>query len=167
MEATVLKVPPLSGDMEELQFDAFGTCTWVKFLDDDQQEFCGVFGGGDGNRSAVAALKNRALVVSLGLGYILDLSTRTVVHKTDCEHLTGVIAVEPCNLFVAHDFTNLLVYRDDLIWTSHRVSMDGIKLEGVDGKLVHGKVFNLESWVSFTLDSSTLDFVCDWRCPFD
>ena len=46
MESEILKTSPLSGKYEEHRYDATGNTMWVKFLDSEYLEWCGVFGLG-------------------------------------------------------------------------------------------------------------------------
>lgn len=160
-----MRTPPQSGDFEELRFDAFGDCTWVRFEDHTGLEFCGVFGGGIGNRSSLALLGDRVFVISAGQGYIFDIRSRSVVHRTKSDYLVGATSAERCGLFVAHDLIRLFVYGDDLIWASKRVSADGITIDEVRNELVRGKVFDFEDWVGFSLDLITFEYECGWQCP--
>ena len=90
MHAELLKSIPLSGTYPEVQFDVGINSTWVKFLDANYDEWCGVFGGGNSNYSCVEFSENseQAFVVSAGQGYLVDIEERTLRYKTDLDDLT-------------------------------------------------------------------------------
>ena len=165
MDARILRTPPQSGDFEEHRFDAYGECTWVKFEDHTGLEFCGVFGGGIGNRSSLARLGDRAFVISAGQGYIVDIRSRSLVHQTKSDDLVAVASAGRCGRFAAHDLIKFFVYDNGLIWASKRISADGIIIDEVRDDVVFGKVFDFEDWVGFSLDLATFEYECDWQCP--
>ena len=165
MDAKILKVRPQSGEFEELRFDAYDETTYVKFEDQDYLEFCGVFGGGFGSRSALALARDVAFVISLGQGYIFDIRTRALLHKTECDHLTDVMYEPVSGYFVACNQTGLFVYDPALVWSSGRVSADGITLDETREGVVYGKVDSLSGWVDFSLKLEGFEYICDWRWP--
>jgi hypothetical protein len=168
IKAEVLTKPPISGSVDEVHFSAVGDCTWVRFTDAVDTQWCGVFGPGcAGRRAAVVNPTGSAFVVSWGQGYLIDVNTRELLHKTDCEWLISAIAVPGRDVIVACTFTELVAYSPlGRVWNSARVSIDGIELAEASRATVKGRVWNLERWVDFNLDIESWtyrsEFVCTW-----
>lgn len=164
MNAVLLKARPLSGEFEELYFDQNDEMISVKFEDDDYLEYCGVFGGGFGSYSNVIVLDGLAFVVSFGQGYIFDINTRAVVHKTKNDQLVFFDVSQANKYFICCSQTKLFIYNlNGLVWSSDRISSDGIEIIQIND-IVFGKVFNFEKWVDFKLNLSTFDYQCEWIC---
>jgi hypothetical protein len=91
----ILFSPTISGSIDEVHFSAVGNCTWVRFSDDaDCDDWCGVFGPGHSGRSAaVADAADRCFVIAGGQGYLIDVYSRELLHKSQHAWLTSVIAV--------------------------------------------------------------------------
>jgi hypothetical protein len=86
MSAEILKQTPQSGDFPEKHFgETFNTVLWIKFVDNDFQEWVGCF-----SRPYEAIDKvltdnanETAFVVAGGQGYLIDILSRELLHKTD------------------------------------------------------------------------------------
>ena len=99
-EAHLLSLPPVSGSIDEVRFDAVGTCNWVRFVGDDYEEWCGVFGRGF--TKDVKTVVNRyghCFVLSSGQGYIVDVHRRALLHKTQYGWLVSVISIPEREMF--------------------------------------------------------------------
>lgn len=164
MDAILLKNRPPSGELDELWFDAQGETISVKFEDQDYLEYCGIFGGGFGNRSDLAWFDKFAFVISIGQGYIIDIAERKLIHKTKRDDLVAVQGANFKDYFVAHCNMELYVYGTDLIWTSGRVSLDGIEFDEITNGVVKGRVRDFSDWAEFELDLDTFQYKCDWVC---
>jgi hypothetical protein len=126
-------------------------------------QYCGIFGGGIGNKSSIAVQNDIAFVISIGQGYILDINKREILHKTDNNYLESVIFTGFNNYFLSYDFTNIYIFNTKLVWESKRVSWDGIQIDEIDSEFVHGKIYSLFEWVTFKLNLKTFEYVCDWE----
>lgn len=165
MNATLLKSRPLSGEFEELIFDIKDECICVKFEDEDYLEYCGIFGGGFGSHSGLVLLEETAFVLSFGQGYIFDINNRSLIYKTENDALICLKSYEPKKYFVASNQLSIFVFsKQGLVWSSGRVSSDGIKIEEVVNDIAYGKVYDFTKWVDFTLDLNTFEYSCDWTC---
>lgn len=164
VNAEMLKSRPQSGQFPELHFDAYDETISVKFEDQNYSEFCGVFGGGFGSRCDLAQISGRAFIISFGQGYIFDIERRELVHKTECDQLEGVLDAKFGGYFVAHSQIRLFVYASGLVWSSPRVSADGILMDKVCDGVVHGRVYNFSKWVDFSLSLENFEYICDWEC---
>lgn len=165
--AEVLRIAPISGSYTELQFDARGNSTWIKFTDDDCEEWCGVFGGGMTSESIVANSEASplAFVVSAGQGYLVDVNARRVLLKTSTSQLTSALFVPQSARVVACDWTNIFIFEPDgSVWDSGRVSFDGINVTEVTPERAKGNVNDLsDNWPEFVLWLSPPSFSCSWR----
>jgi hypothetical protein len=153
-EAHLLSLPPVSGSMNEVRFDAVGTCTWVRFVDDEYNEWCGVFGRGFiRDIETIVNLDGHCFVLSCGQGFLIDIHSRALLHKTAYAWLVSVISIPETDIFLACDYTNVIAYSPaGIVWKSERVSVDGIRLIEVSKATVKGQVWNMEDWVDFLLD---------------
>ena len=164
----VLTTPPISGTVDEVRFDAVGDCSWVRFADAVGAQWCGVFGPGCvRGRAAAVNPDGQAFVIASGQGYLVDVNTRKLLHKTACEWLIAAIAVPGRDVFVACTYTNLVAYSPlGCVWGSDRVSVDRIELAEVSGSKVRGRVWDLSNRVDFDLDiegwTYRSEFVCGW-----
>ena len=147
---------PESGTVPERWFDAAGSCAWVRFVDDDGDEWAGVFGrsGFSGHCKAVLCGDGRtALVIADGQGYVVDAQTGELHHKTTCDCLCDAIAVPGREFVIACDFTGLYaVSKQGEVWHSPRVALDGIRLNGATEASVTGEAWWHDEWCSFTLE---------------
>jgi hypothetical protein len=99
---------------------------------------------------------------------VVDVNSRRLLHKTGNDWLISAIAIPGRDLFVACTYTNLFAYSAlGLVWSSHRVSFDGIEFVEASRSEVRGKVWDLSSWVDFTLAIDTWVYSSDFVCPFE
>ena len=165
--AEVLRVRPISGTIPEIAFDALGNTTWVKFTDDNFEEWCGVFGGGLNSSSVVTCSSEapRAFVISTGQGYFVDIDSRSVIRKTRSNQLASAVFIPHSNRVVACDWTNIyLLGTDGSVWDSGRVSYDGIEFTEICDEHVAGRVNDLsDEGVEFRLRLNPVSFDCSWR----
>ncbi|MCV6604319.1 MAG: hypothetical protein OIF34_03370 [Porticoccaceae bacterium] len=168
MEAHILNIIPESGAFYEVRFDAVSECTWVKFQNSDHCDWVGVFGDGWGGGHDVSTNENGiCFIISGGQGYIININTKQLLHKTECDYLHGSIAMN-CDTFVASDGIRLRVYNvSGEVYCSKRISFDGVQLTKTDGAIVNGKVWDLNCWVDFSFNPDTYNFKCAWSCPID
>ncbi len=168
MNAVLLKSRPLSGEFEEIYFNLSDEVISVKFEDQEYLEYCGVFGGGFGSYSNVIALDELAFIVSLGQGYIFDINKREVIHKTENDHLAYVDLCRSKNYIIGCSQVQIFVYNHErLVWSSNRVSSDGIEISSIVDGVVCGRVFDFEKWVEFKLNLSTFEYQCEWVCEVE
>lgn len=122
MIAQVLEKPPLSGSIEEILFEAFGECTWVKFSNDDE-EWAGDFGNGhSSNVQEVAVFHsgNHAFVIAKGKGYLISLKNRSLILKMGDYCLEYVVAVPERDIVIILDASRTLIGCDSsgTLWES-------------------------------------------------
>ncbi len=169
VQATILKAPPVSGSGDEVRFDATGDCTWVQFTDEEtQQHWYGVFGDGDprGAKTVTTNTNGQAFVIAGGQGYLIDIPTRKLLHKTAIDdYLESVIAVPGKDLFLAGDIKLYAYSSTGLLWQSPRVAVDGITFTGATASQVKGLVEALDGKVLFTLRLSDWDYQSEFVLP--
>jgi len=166
MNPEILANIPESGSIDEVRFDASGDCTWVKFLDSDYTDWVGVFGHGwGGGQDAQQNTNGVAFVLSNGQGYVIDVNSRTLLSKTECDYLKKVIFCGDTDIFLAATDTDLRVYNDKgLVFSTERIASDGINLNSCDNGVVAGEVWGFDKWYSFTLDTAVQKYECSWLC---
>ncbi|KLN61001.1 hypothetical protein WH96_11295 [Kiloniella spongiae] len=164
MDATILKNKPMSGEYREHFFNSpKGETTTVLFEDNNYEEYCGIFSGGDIQESKVVVNEGIAFVLAKGKGYIFDVNKRAIIYHTEHSYLTDVLSGNTPNVFVASTFTELIVYQNEESWISKRISSDGINLREVANNILYGQVFNFFDWVPFTLNLETYEYDCEWE----
>ncbi|MDJ0830189.1 MAG: hypothetical protein QNI92_10080 [Desulfobacterales bacterium] len=141
MEAEILTRPPLSGDYEEHYYAESGNTLWVKFLDEEYIEWCGVFSLGWKSHSSVVKIPNEPvfLVIAGGQGYFVNANTRELISETKWDDIESIIYNEEADVFVITDGLRLGTLKEnDLTWVSDRISLDGISLISSNGPIVKG-----------------------------
>ena len=159
MRADILNNPPVSGTIDEVQFDAVGDCTWVRFSN-SSREWAGVFGKGDVanhiNTVTVFDGEKHAFVIAGGQGYVVNLEERSLQYKTPDDCLQGSIAIPQKALVLTCDHTNLIIYDSaKKLWESDRVALDGIEFTEATSDQVSGYIWQIEGWYSFIFDVET------------
>jgi len=169
MKSEILKNIPESGSFEEVRFDAFGGCTWVKFQDSEYIDWLGVFGYGWGGGAAIANNSNGvSFVLSNGQGYIVDINSRKLLHKTECDYLKLSIACTSQGFFVTATDVELYVYdQNGLLFTTKRIASDGIVLNECNNGKVSGRVYGFDKWYPFSLKIKNQEYKCSWSCPLE
>ena len=166
MKVELLRTPPISGSIEERSFSPSARLNaWVRFDDEQGDEWVGVFGGhGFGAGSAVVPFGDdggrTVLVLSGGTGYILDVAQRRLVRGPDWMSASTALTI-PRQPFVAvaNDTEAWFAYRDhdrrvwraDSVWPEpgakppfYRLALDGIRFDGVRAGKLQGKVWQME-----------------------
>ena len=141
MEAEILSIPPISGDYEEHNFSDSGNTVWIKFSDDEWVEWCGVFSLGWKSFSSVHRIPEQPifLVVAGGQGYYVDVNARKVVDTTDWDDVEAIIYSEEIKAFIVSDGLRVGVIKNGkLMWSSDRISLDGITFLNSSGPIVEG-----------------------------
>ena len=141
MEAEILNLPPISGEYEEHNFAHSGNTLWVKFLDDDYIEWCGVFSLGWKSVSSVLKIPDKPvfLIIAGGQGYFINANTRELVAETKSDDIESIIYNEETGLFVVTDGLQLGIMKDnDISWVTDRISLDGISFTDSNGSIVSG-----------------------------
>ncbi len=145
MRAEILDSTPLSGDFTETEYCARGDCLWVKFVDDDLSEWCGVFGkdGFTKNEVHLHTRLGQALVIAGGAGYWIDLSTRELLGKTDIWPTQSAVWPEELDFAILADWTNIyFATPEGRVWRSARVSLDDLSIDSYCERLVNARVFD-------------------------
>ncbi len=167
--AAILASPPISGSIDEVHFESIGNCIWVRFSTNNAGEWCGVFGHGPGPTADTAVINRNGecFVIAHGQGYLIDINTRRLLHKTENRVLSTVVSIPEKNVFLAFDWTNLFAYSaTGLVWKSKRISVDGIKITKINLSKVFGQVYDLQGWVDFELDTDTWNYRSEFECKF-
>lgn len=155
MIAQVLEKPPLSGSIEEILFEAFGECTWIKFSNDDE-EWAGVFGNGHFSSAqgvAVFPSGNYAFVIAKGKGYLINLTNRSLILKIGDTCLEYVVAVPEQDIVIILCASRTLIGCDSsgTLWESEFSDGDSIQLISVTKEAAYGRVWVPpdDAWYSF------------------
>jgi hypothetical protein len=162
MSAEFLARPTPAGSHPEYQFDANGDCSWVLFRPPDSDDWVGVFGRERWGGTIVSVVwpLERAFVIAVGKGYLINTSSRELLYRSHGQHFEEVVHVPDRAKFVAAD--NLRLYVIDhqgLAWATPRMFFDGIRGLCVTGAVVSGEAWQngpgAGSWSAFTFDLDT------------
>lgn len=164
MKAELLNQIPLSGSVEEKHFDAISNCTWVMFEDRDYCNWAGVFGYGWGGGTEVCLNESGlAFVLSNGQGFLIDVQSRNLLHKTECDYLKSVVALTNGDTFVASDDLHLYLYENgNLTHTTERIALDGIEFKCAGFGEVVGKLWGLNEWHEFEFSVRKRELKSSW-----
>ena len=155
MDAQILGYPPISGEYPEVQFDVFGDSLWVKFIDDDLSEWCGIFGSEQPGKNIVLTNNGsgRAFVVARSLCYWVNVQARSCLGRTKLFSVQSAIWPEDLSFAVVGNWTNMyFVDASGIIWTSKRIALDGIMLDQYSKGIVSGRLDIGGEERHFTLD---------------
>jgi hypothetical protein len=137
MNAEILPAAPSSGEVDEKYFgEHFNFCLWVKFTDDDHNQWAGCFAktyDGGFNKVLVDAASSKAFVVACGRGYLIDLNGRNLVLEfEEGDSIESAIATANPNYFIAGGFYSIYVleFNGTLKCVSPDFILDGIYFKG-------------------------------------
>jgi hypothetical protein len=167
MDAEILTQPPISGEYEEHNFMVSGNPLWVKFMDDECLEWVGIFEKSEWkSTNSVIELPNQKnyLVIAGGQGYYVNPNSRKIVNKTKWDDIESIIYNEESNSLIATDGLRLAIFKgNEMVWSSDRISVDGINFKDQNGSLVRGALNDLTSeWCDFTFNVETRELNADW-----
>jgi len=167
MQVEILKSPPTSGEYEEHNFSETNDCLWVKFIDEDSVEWVGVFDNNYGTSlQTVVAIPNSNLVLVIvnGQGYSVDINKRIIIKNTDWQDIESIIYNEVTSLYLASNSLGLMIFDGDkCIWTSERISFDGITFTSQLGCTVDGYLNDLsKDGCKFSFDIVTRELSSKW-----
>jgi hypothetical protein len=154
----ILGVQPISGEFTEFKFDASGDCTWVKFSSQNRV-VVGIFGNGELTTSSVTLFDDgkHVLILASGQGYIIDLASMKLTHKTERSYLSHAKLVKDTQLVAASDFFSVLLYKPEgLVWVAERIANDDLKIDIATAKLISGTFWSGTEISKFTLDITSV-----------
>lgn len=102
---------------------------------------------------------SQAFVIAKGRGYLIDTSTRELIHQASDDLLQDAVFLPARGVFVVADELRLTVFqRGAPLWSTGRLSWDGIRRLEARGATVAGDAWKIggkseeDSWSPFTLD---------------
>lgn len=168
MEFKVLTCLPLSGEYEEYEYGSGGDLTAIKIMDENYLEYCAKFSVGINSKTKVQQLGSVLFVIAGGKGYLFDLSKKCLIEDIQIANFTDVAVSLGKNYFIACNNTDLFVFDSaGLVWSSDRISSDGININSVGDSSVVGQVYDFMNWVDFRLDFDEFVYHCDWKFPLE
>ena len=173
MQLELLTKKPVSGTIPEQHFDvSAATNTWVRFGDDEGNDWVGVFGNAD-NAFFSAAVPfgddggRTALVIARGQGYIVDTLARRLLRKTDWDYSYSAVAPPGRDFIVVADTTDIWItkrFEDGSAsspngWGApeepRRIALDGLILDEPTHDSLTGKAWFDDGWYSFRMNLAT------------
>src|SRR6202521_3566036 len=112
MKIGVLATAPVSGSVAEHWFEESDGDTWFKFQTDDGVEWAGLFRDARlvPEKNAVEFWDGRSVLINAGgAGYVLDISSASLLYKPDVPPLVAAMPVPERDFVIARDFTNVYV----------------------------------------------------------
>ncbi len=167
MESEILNKPPLSGVYEEHGYDAVGNTMWVKFLDSEYLEWCGVFGLGWKPAQREVHIKpnsNLCYVLAGGQFYIVNVDTRELISKSKEDDIESFLFHDQSGSLVATDGLEIIIFEEDqAVWSSGRVSLDGLVFLRQDGNIIFGKLNDCtDKWGDFSFNVVEREISANW-----
>lgn len=150
MSASILEFTPQSGDYPEKHFgQTFNSRLWIKFTDNNQQEWVGCFSKQypTADKVVTSADNETAFVLAGGRGYLIDIKTRELLHSLeDLPTIESLIhTTEPeyfilgaCYLVYIFDTRNFIKEIDPVL------TVDGIYFTDQQGKKAIGHLYSYE-----------------------
>ena len=173
MEFEILSKPPISGTVVERHFNVSAASNlWVKFMDPEGDEWVGVFGNGITRFEAVVPFgddpEGAVLVIAGGQGYIIDLSSRTLVRQTrwdDADHAISVpqhayvVVARTIRVVAVGRADERDVIRTEMGWYDYqgesgptrRIALDGVIFTAASTTQIEGRLWDGDGWYAFTL----------------
>jgi hypothetical protein len=128
--AEIVYEKPLPGFFEEVSFGSDkGNTLWVRFHDKDgANEWIGKFGCGCSPTMRVTkvAEPDRFVVLAGGAAYHIDATHRTLLNQHIAAYSEDIAFDAKKNQFIAGDVRLRIVEDGREIWTSRRISIEGI-----------------------------------------
>jgi hypothetical protein len=171
MSAEILNQTPTSGDYPEKHFgQTFNSRLWVKFMDNNFQEWVGCFPRPYQTFDKVLTdnANETAFIVAGGQGYLIDISTRELLHQMDdipvlesVIHTTNpeYFLVGACYCIYIFDNRKLIKRYDP------EFTVDGIYFTEQKGQIAIGNLYSYEYQqdlnVGFTFDLVTNEMSID------
>jgi hypothetical protein len=132
----------------------------VQFIGIRGGQWVGNFQRGIGTKDAVLPVPlhtDRALVIAGGMGYVVDLESRTLIRTFGgaVSELFNVPARD--TLVLGNGLWFECEGPEGLVWRTRRISVDGMRDVWLEGERIHGLAFDLasESWLPFEVDVVT------------
>jgi hypothetical protein len=155
MKTELLSLRPASGKHEEHWFDAVDDCVSVLFEDDQHERWLGVFGSSGVAPSDLALAFEvgvAALVLASGQGYVVDVNTRSLLYRTNCDYLLDAVAVPRRDLVIACDCNRLCALSSAAeLWESEDIAMEGFDLGAPAEDHLVGHAWDRQEWRRFKL----------------
>jgi hypothetical protein len=150
MKVQHLKRPSPSGDYEELFFDVGNDAEWFLFRPEDREDWVGVFGHGfrGENFAIVSADDSFTMVVSNGMAYAIDNSSRTMLFKEEDDlFLRGGIAIPGGSRVLLFGIDDLYIYdRTGMIWDEDLDTGFEIQSVSIHGDEAWGMMIDCRGW---------------------
>ena len=166
MEAEILKKPPISGDYEEHNFSDSGNTVWVKFFDEEYNEWCGVFSLGWKSESSIIKIAKKPVfvVVAGGNCYFVNVNTRKIEFKIVSDDIEAIIYNDESGNVVVSDGLRIGILTNyEISWVTERVSLDGISFTGNEGVWVLGVLNDCtDEGCIFKFNSNTGEVSSKW-----
>lgn len=160
--AEIIQEQPLSGEYEEMLFGSdSGKILWVRFCDKNGvYEWIGKFGCGYSDSMLVKriAAPDRFMINAGGFAYLIDASNRKLLnyHSEVC---TQDIVCDPkTNYLIAADIKLRIFENGREIWSSRRISVDGIH-----DMMIHNRILTGKTIVGYNGEESDFSFDLDRR----
>lgn len=165
-QAEIYVTPPRSGEIEEINFyPQSNDLVWVKFIDSNSNEWCGKFAEGIKSFSTVGVLREGiGFVLARGRSYFVEINQKLILSVVEDEDFEDAVCLVEKDLVLVTDGLHLALYsKDDLVWSSERFSVDGVKFTSSDGNEVCGKFNDLSvDWQDFTFLVDERKIIRDW-----
>jgi hypothetical protein len=159
MSAEILNAIPTSGQFTERHFgEHFNSQLWVKFTDNNFQEWVGCFSKSYDNALCLALTDENNLtsfVIAGGQGYLIDIDKKEIITELDEQPLIeSVIRTTSPNYFIAGTFYSIYILNETGLIKEIRPDkiIDGIYFKSqLDNKAI-GDLATAENQYDYNVD---------------
>jgi len=172
MSARILTNTPTSGESSEFYFgEHFRKSLWVEFVDNEYEKWIGCFecDNPKGLNEVLVDKENKsALIISGGIGYLIDIENRKLKYKTEENPLIeSVILTTNPDYFIAGTFYCVYVFDSEKLITEVLADelVDGIYFKRQVERKAVGDLASIENQfefnLGFELDLDTFELTVD------
>ncbi len=159
MSGKIINTAPNSGDFPEIHFgEHFTSRLWVEFEDNDFEKWYGCFPNISRqgfNNVLIDRNNNSAFVVSSGIGYLINITTKELIFKTE-EHplIESAVLTEKPDYFIAGTFYSVYVFDSEKLIkeVTPDFMVDGIYFKTQEDRKVIGDLATAENQYDFNVD---------------
>lgn len=159
MSGKIINATPISGEFPEIHFgEHFTSRLWVEFEDNDFEKWYGCFPNisRQGFNNVLIDKNNiSAFVVSSGVGYLINITTKELIFKTE-EHflIESAILTENPDYFIAGTFYSVYVFDSEKLIkeVTPDFMVDGIYFKTQQDRKAIGDLATAENQYDFNVD---------------
>ncbi len=159
MSGKILNTTPISGEFTEIHFgEHFTSQLWIEFENNDFEKWYGCFPNDSRfglNKVLIDKYNKSGLVISSGVGYLINITTKELILKTEEYPLIeSAILSENPDYFIAGTFYSVYVFDSETLIKEviSDFMADGIYFKTQQNKKAIGDLATAENQYDFNVD---------------